>query len=774
MKHKSVYLMLNDITPLSNLIEKLEKIGYQAQSFSSSEELFAACEETIPYAFIIDAVIDNGVIIGAKVFAELREKGVTLPPVVFVSENDTIDVRLAIVRTTANHYFCRLSDFDKLTNKLVNVLAECSVDKIEEKPGRVLIIGEDTDLIKEYERGLSESGMKVVMLENSIECLKILTDFKPDIVFIDDDLSYCSGSELLQVIRQDDTWSTMPILFLSSQSNINRSLKIIEFGGDAVLEKPFKLHQLVSAAAAWVKRARRDFDVNVDLNTALIESQFQIVTMNQHNHVSISDTNGKIISVNDKLCDISGYSREELVGQNHRILKSGLHEKSFYQKMWNVISRGEIWQGTVCNLKKTGEEFWSDSTIVPFLDKQGNPYKFVCARTDITDRIKAEELQREDEEKYRLQFEFSEDPMWLIFGDKFIMSNQAAVRTLGYDSLESLINTHPSELSPENQSDGQPSFDKANKMMETAYNEGYHRFEWLHKKKNGEEFPVDVALTRIPYGGQQALFCIWRDISERKKNEKALIDARKESDRANRAKSDFLSRMSHELRTPLNAILGFGQLLDLSKNPPLTELQQESVSEILNGGRHLRELINDVLDLAKIESDHMELYNERVSVAKEVYGSIQFVTELARQRGISITLSWNKTEIVAKELLQQNYTIVCDKTKFKQVLLNLLSNAVKYNKDNGNINVSCEVTASRVRISVTDTGSGLDESQQARLFIPFERLGASQTSIEGIGFGLVITKNIVELMGGNIGVESQEGKGCTFWFELPNELPSQV
>ena len=508
--------------------------------------------------------------------------------------------------------------------------------------------------------------------------------------------------------------------------------------------------------ARWSKRLRDN------LQTVIRESKFQLETMNQHDIVSITDVRGRITAVNDKFCEISGYSRNELLGRNHRILKSNSHTKSFYQDLWKTISSGEVWRGTICNRKKNGDEYWVESTIVPFLDDKGKPYKYVSARTDVTEL-------RESENRLQRSQIIANIGTWdwnIVTGDLVWSERIGPLFGYGHQVPETTYENFLAAVHPD---DRQDVINAVNKCVDQGIDYNIeHRVLWPDGTVHWVQEMGDVI--RDENNKPVRMLGVVMDINERKSAEIAMLSAKEEAETANRAKSQFLSNMSHELRTPLNAIIGFSQLLQIDSSPPLSDHQLENIDEIYKAGNHLLDLINEVLDLARIEAGRIEMSIEPVDVSKVVADTMQLIYPLAKKRGIDISFYKSGVEISSEQLLEQRAQVKADRTRLRQVLLNLLSNAVKYNSENGKLIIACEaVDGDRLRISITDTGNGLSSEQQTQLFKVFERIGEENSNIEGTGIGLVITKSLVELMGGSIGVNSKIGEGSTFWVELALE-----
>jgi PAS domain S-box-containing protein len=289
-------------------------------------------------------------------------------------------------------------------------------------------------------------------------------------------------------------------------------------------------------------------------------------------------------------------------------------------------------------------------------------------------------------------------------------------------------------------------------------------YELTARAYDGRETVVSYNATTFHDRDQklQGVFAAARDVTERKQFERALQEknvelenARVTADKANLAKSEFLSSMSHELRTPLNAVLGFAQLM-ASDVPSPSPAQKQSIDQILQAGWYLLRLINEILDLAMIESGKVTMSQEAMSLADVLQDCQAMIEPQAAKRGISMTFPQ----------FDSFYYVHADRTRVKQVIINLLANAIKYNRDGGAVIVECGMSGqNRVRVSVKDTGAGLAPAQLAQLFQPFNRIGQELSSEEGTGIGLVVTKQLVELMGGTIGVASQVGVGTVFWVE---------
>ncbi len=494
---------------------------------------------------------------------------------------------------------------------------------------------------------------------------------------------------------------------------------------------------------------------------------FQKFALDQHAIVSITDVKGGITYANQKFCDISGYSEQELMGQNHRIVKSEAHTDAFYREMWRTIAGGEVWQGEIMNRSRDGTPYWVSSTIVPFLDARGKPFQYVSIRTDITRRKQAEQGLREEREFLRSLTNALGDGVYVLDdAGRCTYLNPEGERLLGWGTQQ-LQGRVIHDLIHHLDSEGDNCPASRCPIMRAIRNDQVFRSDdeiFLHQ--GGGAFPVSVVSVPLHSEGQvSGSVTIFRDISEQKRRELELRQARDEAERASRAKSEFLSSMSHELRTPMNAILGFGQLLEVEEET-IRGQNREFVEEILKAGRHLLELINEVLDLAKIESGRIDLFMEAVDCGELLEECRTLLLPLAAMRGIGLDLqSFRPGEQV----------VWGDRTRLKQVLINLISNAIKYNREQGRVGISIlAVDGGRLQIRVADTGPGIPPERQKELFEPFTRVGDDPNTVEGTGIGLVISRRLAEMMGGGLEFESSPGNGSCFWVELPRSAVDPV
>ncbi len=373
-----------------------------------------------------------------------------------------------------------------------------------------------------------------------------------------------------------------------------------------------------------------------------------------------------------------------------------------------------------------------------------------------------EQALTESELRYRTIFESAGDAIFLIRDNIYIDCNDSTLELYGCQRSD-IIGCTPYRYSPEYQPDGSLSSKLAEEKANAASAGETQLFDWEHCRLDGTCFSAEVRLKLIKLHQGTYLQAIVRDITTRKNTERMLANAKEEAEKTTQAKSAFLASMSHELRTPLNAIIGFAQMLDMGIPVPLALSQKQPVRHILSSGRHLLGLINEVLDLTRIEAGRMDISASTVAVTPLIENIIALVQPGAAERRINIQYSSHSE---AK--------ICADPVRVRQILLNLLSNAIKYNRDDGLVLVSCQEKNNVVNISISDTGSGIPKQQHVLLFQPFQRLGAEYSITEGTGIGLVICKKLTEAMNGRIGFESKEGIGSRFWVELPAATASHI
>ena len=495
-----------------------------------------------------------------------------------------------------------------------------------------------------------------------------------------------------------------------------------------------------------------------DYNELLSTAQAKSILKTAVDAIITITRDGIIHSFNPAAEKMFGYSAQEAIGKNISILMPEAYRCNHDSYIASYLKTGEakiIGIGREASAVRKDGSLFSVHLAISETHVDGSTL-FTGIIRDISDLKTAQRELQISEEQFRGAFEFAAHGMAIVSvnGD-WLKVNKSLAEILGYTEKELLLTnfqtiTYPDDLEI-----------KLNGLKQLLENEiEYFQSETRYIHQNGDVVWVLSSATLVRDSSRQPLHFICQiiDITARKQAENALTKAKEHAENANQAKSEFLSSMSHELRTPLNAIVGFTELLEFSDN--LDGQQIRDLGEIKKASHHLLELINDILDLAKIESRQVDLSMESIDLSEQVKQCCFLINPQILQKNISLT-----NKLAGANL--DPCLIKADKVRIKQIILNLLSNAVKYNREHGAIIVSCQHSGyNRLRLSISDTGLGISQEKLNKLFTPFDRLGAENSKVEGTGIGLVITKRLIERMGGSIGVYSTEGQGTTFWIEF--------
>ena len=520
----------------------------------------------------------------------------------------------------------------------------------------------------------------------------------------------------------------------------------------------------ISERKAAEERLKRSLNEVGELKTALDE----------HAIVAITDPQGKITSVNDKFCAISKYSREELLGQDHRIINSGHHSKEFIRELWTTIARGGVWHGEIKNKAKDGSFYWVDTTIVPFLNEQGKPRQYVAIRADITERKAAEErLKRSLNEVGELKTALDEhaivaitDPQGKItsVNDKFCaISKYSREELLGQDHR--IINS------------GHHSKEFIRDLWTTiARGRAWHG-EIKNKAKDGSSYWVDTTI--VPFLNEQGkprqYVAIRADITERKAAEEQLKLYSDKLERSNGELQDFAQVASHDLQEPLRKILAFGERLKTRAGESLDHESQDYLQRMFSAAARMQTLISDLMTFSRVETKgHSFVRTDLSVIAREVSADLETLIERTGGR------------VEIEELP----TMDADPAQMRQLLQNLIGNALKYyragvppvvrihsqkldERRREFITRSGTLAGQLTQILITDNGIGFDEKYLDRIFNMFQRLH-SKGEYEGTGVGLAICRKIVDRHNGNITAHSNPGQGTTFVVTMPVLQPKEV
>jgi len=505
----------------------------------------------------------------------------------------------------------------------------------------------------------------------------------------------------------------------------------------------------------------QDIAAQREAQTALEKSERSLRNITDLSPVGIyqGDPNGLLIFVNDRWREIMGLEGDEALNEGW-INSMHPDDRERVIKDWQnfIESGGEVYRLECRIVRPDGSTAWLISQAIPDYSSSGELLGYVGTLTDITDLKKTQSALGDSERRLALAMKGANDGLWdWDVANNSMYFSPRWLEMFGYEDSDG----------PEGQAEWEQLVHPDDRAQRREFladciakRTDKYDLEFRLRHRDGHYVDVMSRGSSVYDDSGQILRMVGThaDISERKRAEAQILEAKQMAETANRAKSDFLSNMSHELRTPMNAVLGFAQLLEQDEDG-LLDTHKDFVAEILRSGHHMMDLINEVLDLAKVESGKISLDCHSEAPRPLIENCLHMIETTAQNDAI----------VVENLLPEDDLPVIdVDATRFKQILLNLLSNAVKYNRPNGKISLGCNTeTPKTFRIWVTDTGQGIPKEKHAQVFEAFDRLGREDSGIAGTGIGLTVTKQLVESMGGAIGFESTVGTGTTFWIDVP-------
>ena len=470
--------------------------------------------------------------------------------------------------------------------------------------------------------------------------------------------------------------------------------------------------------------------------------------------VSRTDPDGIITYANDLFCRSSGYTREELIGQSHQIVRHPDTPDAVIETLWQTILAGRIWRGELKNRRKDGKVYYVDATIYPIRDDAGRVLEYMAIRQDVTERVLAER-QVEQEQQFAQMLLDNQESIVATFSeaDGVLRANRRFFESFDFDDLEDFRTHHRCicELFIEKEGYVSPSTDDAHWVQDVLEHPEQPHHVLIHDRQ-GDERVFSTAARPVAFGNNAFFIVTLTDITE-------LEQARQRAERSEQTKGNFMANMSHEIRTPMNGIIGFTQMLTKSG----LNLRQAQIVSLIERSTHtLLEIVNDILDFSRIESGNLQLDPGPTSPYIDLYDSVMIFAARARQKSINYHVSMDAR--IAECLMM-------DKLRITQILTNLINNAVKFTAEGGSIRVNVQVLSEdtevqQLRFSVEDTGIGIEPEKLETIFIPFTQADAGTTrQFGGTGLGLSISSSLCAMMQGSLQAQSSPGKGSIFYFD---------
>jgi hypothetical protein len=496
-----------------------------------------------------------------------------------------------------------------------------------------------------------------------------------------------------------------------------------------------------------------------------VSSRELLDALDEHAIVSVADLDGRIIYANDRFCEVSGYRRDELVGQTHRLVKSGMHPPEFYRELWHTITSAQVWHGVLANRRKDGSTYWVASTIVPMLDAQGLPERYVSIRTDITHQKALEQEVREQEGFLRQVTEALDQGVLVTDAQGHcIFASAEALQLLGLRheqvigrSMQALLGHAfvPAALERRDARAARAARVPAGPARQ-PWRTGRHH--GVLSRADGRQLPVALHVRALRHGRRRSGWVVvLRDDSSEHRALASMQRGRNAAELASRAKTTFLANLSHEIRTPLGGIVGLARLA--RAEPAGSDRQADFLRRLEASAGALSELVSDALDLTRIEAG-------RLQVARRVFDLRELVHSVWESHVDQAALKDNRLELsIAADV---GRSVLGDPLRVRQILANYLVNALKFTRAGRVLIRVARPRGDTVRIEVRDTGIGIAPGVLASLFEPFVQADETATRESGgAGLGLSICKQLAKLMGGKVGATSTPGGGSVFWVELP-------
>lgn len=824
---KLIYLLSDDVGVIPRYQAELGEAGFSTESFSDSNEFVAQIKCNPPLAVIVDVASPENSFRELQHLQHILAEGQRPPSILYASGRNDIETRLAALKIGAERFFTKPVNFTKLIETLTGLTQQAPREAY-----RVLIVDDVETLSEFYSTTLEKAGFDTRVINNPLYALTELEKFSPDLMLMDVYMSECSGLELAAVIRQDNQYAEMPIVFLSTETDLDKQMAAMNLGGDEFLTKPIEPQHLVAAVLARAKRSRWLARLRNELQTALQENERQKIEIQRkeerlkrsqrYSNIGTWDWYIKKNEIywSERVMPLFGHDEGEVV----------VRYEDFIEKV-HPDDRQRLMDATRQSIARNQEYeiehrvIWPDHSIHWLLergdvqrDANGDAIHMLGVVQDITGRKKLEHALSEQksllsmmqyglsqyvssrsihetgqhmlegllaitQSEYGFIGEVLHDEQGGAYLEAHAMSNLSGNRNaLKYFSEltgKGHVITNRDNVLAKVIEAGQPlvvdkeamarygtGFPAEQPIPETFagvpiyYGKDMLGVYGLANRKMGYDDRILQFLK--PFNATYGVIINAYRLTEQEQHIKSDLQAAKEdAEKANRAKSDFLSHMSHELRTPMNAILGFGQLMEADEDDRLSTTHQDYLQEMMKAGRHLLDLIDEVLDLARIEAGKLLLVIDTVQLADVIEECHALIEPLAQKRNLHL-------DFCVQPCL--DVWVQVDRKRLKQILLNLLSNAIKYNRDAGEIALSCQSTeGGLVRLTVCDTGEGIPEHKLHQLYEAFDRLGAEGSNIQGTGIGLMISRHMLEMMGGSLEVTSKVGEGSCFSLTLPAE-----